>query len=126
MKVELLAEPEGETFTLHITGIRKSDVAELEHRLQQPIKAGMYDRYGATESLNSILNGLIALTGREQRNERNKAQPDTARIDELKRLGEEVWAINEDTKNFSSVERMQELIDVYSPILLAEKKKALS
>ena len=97
MKVELIKDTQGENNVIHITGIKDSELADIERRLQAPAKlTNFYDRYGATESLNSILNGLIALCGREQRNELKKSRPDINRILELKRLGEEVWAINED------------------------------
>jgi hypothetical protein len=81
------------------------------------------DWYSLTESANSILNGLIALCSRERRFELGKTNPDQERIEELKRLSEEVWAINNDSKNFTSLERMEEIITKYSPILLDEKKK---
>ncbi|HZY39762.1 MAG TPA: hypothetical protein VFE53_24070 [Mucilaginibacter sp.] len=81
------------------------------------------DWYSLTESANSILNGLIALSSRERRLEMGKANPDQLRIDDLKRLSEEVWAINNNSENFTSLERMEEIINKYSPILLAEKKK---
>lgn len=81
------------------------------------------DWYSLTESVNSILNGLIALAEREQFLELKKPNPYSQRLKELTRLSDEVWAVNKNTENFRSLERMEEIIAEYSPILLAEKKK---
>ena len=82
------------------------------------------DWYSLTESTNSILNGLMAYAGREQLKESKKANPDQKRLNELSALFDEVQKVNNNTANFKSLERMEELIDHYSPMLLATKKKA--
>lgn len=82
-----------------------------------------FDKYTLTESANSILTGLIALASREEMLEAGKANPDQGRIDELKALGYDAMQQYRDNENFSSLEKMEAIIDKYSPILLAEKKK---
>lgn len=81
------------------------------------------DWYSLTESANSILNGLVALASRETRKEQNKPGPDQKRIEELGRLRKEAIEAVNSNENFSSLERMEKVIEKYSPILLAEKKK---
>jgi hypothetical protein len=81
------------------------------------------DWYSLTESANSILNGLIALASREHMKELDKANPDQKRIAELVALRDEAMKVNRDSKTFSSLEKMEEVIEKYSPILLSEKKK---
>jgi len=84
----------------------------------------LLDRYSLTESVNSILNGLIAFAIRERVIELDKQIPDSQRIAELKELQEEVWQLYNDNASFETLERMEELVEHYSPILLASKKKA--
>jgi hypothetical protein len=81
------------------------------------------DWYSLTESANSILNGLVALASRERRNELNKVKPDQDRVKELETLRDEGIKVSRDTETFSSLEKMEQVIEKYSPILLAEKKK---
>ena len=81
------------------------------------------DWYSLTESANSILNGLVALASRERRNELNKPIPDQDRIKELESLRDEGIKVSRDTETFSSLEKMEQVIEKYSPVLLAEKKK---
>ncbi|WP_183877325.1 hypothetical protein [Pedobacter sp. AK017] len=82
-----------------------------------------FDWYTSTESANSILSGLIALASREERKELDKAIPDESRVAELSALGKEALEQYNNTENFSSPEKMKAIIDKYSPILLAQKKK---
>ena len=81
------------------------------------------DWYSRTESANSILNGLIALASRESMKESEKPQPDQQRIDELQALRKEVIEAVNNNENFASLERLDEVIEKYRPILEAEKKK---
>lgn len=76
-----------------------------------------------TESVRSILTGLVALASREHMKELKKPNPDGGRIAELVALRDEAFKVNGDTENFKSMERMEQIIAKYSPILLAEKKK---
>lgn len=82
-----------------------------------------YDWYTLTESANSILTGLIALASREQRIELGKPNPDQKRIADLAALGKDAMTQHNNNENFSSLDKMQAVIDKYSPVLLAEKKK---
>lgn len=81
------------------------------------------DWYSLTESASSILNGLVALASREHMKEQDKADPDQKRLAELIELRKEAIAAVNNNENFASLERMDEVIKKYSPILQAEKKK---
>jgi len=83
------------------------------------------DWYSLTESVKSILNGLVALASREHMKEMKKPEPDQDRIAELVALRDEAHKADRDPQNFKTMERMEELIAKYSPTLLAEKKKIL-
>lgn len=82
------------------------------------------DWYSLTESSNSILNGLIAYTAREEMKELDKAQPDQQRISELVALRTEVRNINRDSSNFQNLERMEQIIAHYGPILRKSQKRS--
>ena len=84
----------------------------------------LIDTYGLTETLNSILNGLIAFTLRERRIERHKEKPSQNRINELDALRLEITSLNNDSTNFDSLYRMEELIGKYGPVLKATQKKS--
>ena len=106
------------------------DYIKIAEQLNLPLTAtstvqerNPLDWYSLTESANSILNGLVALASRERRNELNKPNPDQDRIKELESLRDEGIKISRDTETFSSLEKMEQVIEKYSPILLAEKKK---
>lgn len=77
------------------------------------------DWYDLTESTNSILNGLIAYTSRERRKELDKLNPNKEKIAQLTLLQNEVLVVNNNTQNFKNLERMEELIAHYAPILKA-------
>lgn len=81
------------------------------------------DWYSLTESANSILNGLMALASREGMLESEKIKPDQQRIAELEAMRKDAIEQINNNDNFSSLEKMEAIIDKYSPILLAEKKK---
>ncbi|SDE44408.1 hypothetical protein SAMN05216464_106157 [Mucilaginibacter pineti] len=106
------------------------DYVKIAEQLHLPLTAtttvkerNPLDWYSLTESANSILNGLVALASRETRKEQNKPNPDQKRIEGLGKLRKEVIEALNDNENFSSQERMEHVIEKYSPILLAEKKK---
>jgi hypothetical protein len=108
------------------------EYAEILEELKRPLpkvvkveERNPLDWYSLTESVKSIMNGLVALASRERRKELNKENPDQERITELTRIGDEAREINRKSANFQSMERMEEIIAKYSPILLAEKKKIL-
>ncbi|WP_124636675.1 hypothetical protein [Taibaiella sp. KBW10] len=75
------------------------------------------DWYALTESANSILNELIAYTGREQFSELKKEIPDQGRIEELLKLSEEIKAINRKSANFMDGDRLKQIIALYGPKL---------
>jgi hypothetical protein len=81
------------------------------------------DWYSLTESSNSIITGLIALTSREHLKELDKANPDKARLIELESLRDEVLVVYNKAENFNSLDRMEKIIEKYAPILMAEIKK---
>jgi hypothetical protein len=94
---------------------------------EEPVKEqNPLDWYELTESAHSVLHSIVTLAAREEMNEQRKTSPDEQRIAELKALGNEAMKMVEDTNNFSSIDRMRELVDKYSPILLEEKKKIRS
>ncbi len=106
------------------------DYVKIAEQLNLPLTAtstiqerNPLDWYSLTESANSILNGLVALASRERRNELNKVKPDQDRVKELETLRDEGIKVSRDTETFSSLEKMEQVIEKYSPILLAEKKK---
>lgn len=106
------------------------DYVKIAEQLNLPLTAtstvqerNPLDWYSLTESANSILNGLVALASRERRNELNKVKPDQDRVKELETLRDEGIKVSRDTETFSSLEKMGQVIEKYSPILLAEKKK---
>jgi hypothetical protein len=81
------------------------------------------DWYDLTESTNSILNGLIAFTSSERRKELDKLNPSQEKIVQLTMLQDEVLAVNNNTQNFKNLERMEELIAHYGPILKAANQR---
>lgn len=106
------------------------DYVKIAEQLNLPLTAtstvqerNPLDWYSLTESANSILNGLVALASRERRNELNKPTPNQDRVKELESLRDEGIKVSRDTDTFSSLEKMEKVIEKYSPILLAEKKK---
>ena len=105
---------------------------ELAKRNQLPLtptstvqERNPLDWYSLTESTKSILTGLVALASTEHMKEMKKAHPNQDRIAELVALRDEAHQANRNTQNYKTMERMEELIAMYSPILLAEKKKIL-
>ncbi|WET69113.1 hypothetical protein [Sphingobacterium sp.] len=75
------------------------------------------DWYTLTETANSILNELIAYTGREEYFEMEKEHPDQRRIEALEKLFQEVNEINRNTANFKHAGKMEEIIRKYGPLL---------
>ncbi|WET69112.1 hypothetical protein [Sphingobacterium sp.] len=75
------------------------------------------DWYTLTETTNSVLNELIAYTGRERIAELQKETPDQNRIDALWAYFKEINAINRNVENFKDARRMEEIIAKYAPVL---------
>lgn len=75
------------------------------------------DWYTLTETANSILNELIAYSGREEYLELKKEHPDSNRIEALRALFKEIHEINRNPENFKTAKRMEEIINIYGPKL---------
>lgn len=75
------------------------------------------DWYMLTETANSILNELIAYTGRERGKERRKDNPDLQRLETLWNLFKEINAVNRNVDNFKSHAKMREIIKTYGPMI---------
>lgn len=78
-----------------------------------------FDWYTLIETTNSILNELIAYTGREEIRELQKKCPDEKRIAQLLELFREINEINSNPDNFKSAPRMEAIIEQYAPMLRA-------
>lgn len=107
-----------------------ADYVEIAKKLDLPLvpapgvkQRSPFDWYVFTESASSILHGLVALSSRESMLEREKPTPDENRIAELKALGDDAMKQINNNDNFSSLDKMEAIVEKYSPILLAEKKK---
>ncbi len=72
--------------------------------------------YVATESFNSIINGLIAHYNVELTNIREERQTESYRLHCMKML-HEIGGINQDLSIFDSLEKMDYFIDKYGPLL---------
>jgi hypothetical protein len=75
------------------------------------------DWYELTETSSYILNTIIAYTSTAQMKEEKRTNPDREKITYLEMLYEEAYSVNRNTSNFQSLEKMQEIIDKYSPVL---------
>jgi hypothetical protein len=75
------------------------------------------DWYELTETSNYILNTIIAYASTAQVKEQKSPNPDRKKITYLEMLYEEAYSVNRNTANFQSLEKMQEIIDKYSPVL---------
>lgn len=107
-----------------------ADYVEIAKKLDLPLEPAPgvkqrspFDWYVFTESVSSILHGLVALSSRETMLEEQKPNPDPERIAQLKSLGDDAMNQIKDNDNFSTLDKMEAIIEKYSPILLAEKKK---
>jgi hypothetical protein len=121
----------GEPIRVHLSMDYKEymELAKKNHLPLTPTSTiqerNLMDQDSLTESVKSILSGLVALASVEHMKEMKKPQPDQGRIAELVGLRDEAHKAKRDTQNFKSVKRMEELVAKYSPIVLAEKKKIL-
>lgn len=78
---------------------------------------GFFEWLVLTETASSILNELIAYTGREEIKELAKPVPDADRLLRLEMLFRDIWAVNHESLNFKSIGRMQNIISNYAPML---------
>jgi hypothetical protein len=127
MELQFLGFPKGKPSKVVMD---YDDYEKIAHKLNLPLAqenevngiSGM-EWYSLKESSHSIIFSLIGLTSREIMTESKKDIPDNNRISELKALRIEAWEINRNPNSFKDMGSMQAIIDKYSPILLAEKKK---
>ena len=94
---------------------RKNEVPDEVRRsirAQHPL-----DRLSALDITKSILNSLACIYYHEGCKESRKANPDQARVKELAALQKEARDAFNNQENYSSLERMEELIDHYGPII---------
>ncbi|MDQ8015084.1 MAG: hypothetical protein REI96_21745 [Flavobacterium nitrogenifigens] len=89
----------------------------IEHLHKVHAPENPLDWYTLTETTNSILNELIAYTGRERIAELQKETPDQKRVDSLWELFKEIQGINRSVENFKDAWRMKEIIETYGPKL---------
>jgi len=75
------------------------------------------DWYELTETSTYVLNAIIAYASTTQMKEERSSNPNKEKINYLQKLYQEVYNINRDSANFQSIDKMQEIINKYSPIL---------
>jgi hypothetical protein len=75
------------------------------------------DFFVASELSNSILNDIVATYTRLEFKEGRKQTPDFNLIREYDLKRAEVWKELNKSENFQSFKRMNEIIEVYTPIL---------
>lgn len=75
------------------------------------------DWYALIESANSILNELIAYTGRERYAELQKDVPDQDRICTLRFLSKKLKSINRNSDNFRDGDCLKRIIASYGPLI---------
>lgn len=88
-------------------------MSKVDNRYNLRIPANPLDWYTLTETTNSILNELIAYTGREQVLEHQKEIPDQKRLADLWNFFKDIQAINRNVDNFKHAGRMRQIIDIY-------------
>jgi hypothetical protein len=74
------------------------------------------DWYKLTESTRHVLNHLMTSSAKKQLEESLKENPDQNRLNGYKTISNIVSGITRDSKNFDSIERMQEILDEYAPL----------
>jgi len=73
--------------------------------------------YRLTESTRHVLNAIITFTSREQLREEAKAHPDRKKINAFEKQYEEAYDLLNKNDNFKSLERMEEILNTYTPVL---------
>jgi hypothetical protein len=73
--------------------------------------------YRATELTNDLLREMISYYAREIGMEENKSAPDIDRIYQLERKQQEVMDINNSPASFASLQQMNKIIEVLSPLV---------
>jgi len=75
------------------------------------------DWYELTEISTYIINTIIAYASTAQMKEEKSPNPDRKKIPYLEMLYKETYSVNRNTANFQSLEKIQQIIDKYSPVL---------
>jgi len=75
------------------------------------------DFFVAIELSNSILNDIVAAYTRLEFKEGRKQTPDFNLIREYDLKRSEVWKVLCKSENFISLDKMNEIIEIYTPIL---------
>ena len=80
------------------------------------LSSSSLDWYKLTENTRHVLNHIMTSSAKKQMEESLKDHPDQIRLDGYKAISEIVAEITRDSKNFESIERMQELLQEYAPL----------
>lgn len=73
--------------------------------------------YRATELSNDLVREMISYYGREIMKEENNSVPNFERIATLEKKQQEIVAINNNPSSFASLEQMNKIIEVLSPLV---------
>ena len=129
MDTQLVTDYSGEPVAMVVDYKAWVKIAEQLHiplgKIPKVKERNPLDWYRLTEVANSVLNGVIAYASRERRKELNKLHPDVGQVERFTALRNEVSDINSNSLNFRSLERMEELIEKYSPILREQDTQSL-
>lgn len=121
MDTQLVTDYSGEPVAMVVNYKAWVKIAQKLHIPLDPIptvkERNPLDWYRLTEVASSVLNGVIAYASRERRKELGRVRPDLERVEKLTALLNEVADANRNSLNFRSLERMEALIEKYSPIL---------
>jgi hypothetical protein len=73
--------------------------------------------YRATELANDLVREMISYYAREIIKEENNSTPNFERIAALEKKQQEIFAINNNPSSFASLEQMNKIIEVLSPLV---------
>lgn len=73
--------------------------------------------YRATELANDLLREMISYYAREIMKEENNSTPNFEKIRELEKKQKEIVAVNNNPASFASLEQMNKIIEVLSPLV---------
>lgn len=73
--------------------------------------------YRVTELANDLVREMISYYGREIMKEENNSSPNFEKITDLEKKQKEIVAINNKPSSFASLEQMNKIIEVLSPLV---------
>jgi hypothetical protein len=73
--------------------------------------------YRATELANDLIREMISYYAREIMKEENNSAPNFEKITVLEKKQHEIFAINNNPSSFASLEQMNKIIEVLSPLV---------